>query len=173
MRNGYRLLHKFIHIDKSDADILRNFVLENNECVFNPDNLRLQRILDQNHDILKRIEKAMISRGLLRGRIMGEASVLFSHPGCKRQQLHWDYDPAKISKLRIKPLGILFAFEYGTSMYIHNIGKVILQPGDALVFAGDVVHAGDAYPDTSNVRLHLYLDVPSHVRSKNETYLLR
>ena len=42
----------------------------------------------------------------------------------------------------------------------HGVRMICLEPGDVLVFDGDVVHAGAAYR-APNTRVHVYLDVPS------------
>ena len=44
-----------------------------------------------------------------------------------------------------------------------------LDPGDILVFDGDLEHAGAAYTD-SNIRLHAYLDVSEYTRTPDSTY---
>ena len=68
--------------------------------------------------------------------------------------------------IRKKPLGALLALEEGTKLAVHGIGDVLLQRGDCLVFDGDLVHAGSAYPDAPNTRVHVYLDVPTVERRR-------
>ena len=51
----------------------------------------------------------------------------------------------------------------------HGVRMICLEPGDVLVFDGDVVHAGAAYR-APNTRVHVYLDVPSVKREHDRTY---
>jgi hypothetical protein len=46
--------------------------------------------------------------------------------------------------------------------------RLILQPGDILIFRGDLVHAGAPF-DTFNVSIHVYLDVKGVLRYENDT----
>lgn len=50
--------------------------------------------------------------------------------------------------------------------------QVHLTIGDVLIFRGDAVHAGSAYPTKPNMRLHCYIDSPLLRRPKNKTYIL-
>lgn len=44
----------------------------------------------------------------------------------------------------------------------------MLQPGDMLIFRGDLVLAGASF-DEFNVRIHAYLDAKGVVRHENDT----
>jgi hypothetical protein len=48
---------------------------------------------------------------------------------------------------------------------------LILQAGDAVLFRGDLVHAGSEY-SKANVRLHIYLDSPVVPRDPNRTWII-
>ena len=54
--------------------------------------------------------------------------------------------------------------------YAHS--QLLLNKGDAIVFRGDLVHAGAAF-DRFNARVHVYLDHSSVARNPNETFLVR
>ena len=49
---------------------------------------------------------------------------------------------------------------------------VPLEPGDVLVFEGDVVHAGAQYASL-NTRVHAYLDAPGVERKVNHTWMYK
>lgn len=83
------------------------------------------------------------------------------------------------------PLAVLIALEKRTTLNvwpkaIRNLqgvdnpikSKLIsLNPGDMLIFRGDLVHAGSKYKD-ENVRLHAYLDSPLIDRINNRTFII-
>jgi ectoine hydroxylase-related dioxygenase (phytanoyl-CoA dioxygenase family) len=46
-----------------------------------------------------------------------------------------------------------------------------LQPGDAVLFRGDLVHAGAAYK-SDHLRMHCYLDSAAVKRAANATWLI-
>jgi ectoine hydroxylase-related dioxygenase (phytanoyl-CoA dioxygenase family) len=46
-----------------------------------------------------------------------------------------------------------------------------LNAGDAVLFRGDLVHAGSAY-ERANRRIHVYLDNPAHPREPNRTWII-
>lgn len=110
-------------------------------------------------------------------------SVLQSRPGCAEQRPHTDYDvedPGFQAAMAAgsPPFGVLTALEPGTHLVTYGLRgsatredrqDVCLEPGDVLVFRGDVVHAGAAY-DSDNVRLHAYLDSNMVERRGNSTW---
>lgn len=113
--------------------------------------------------------------------------VLHSLKDCEEQLAHTDYVPSKelLNCPNEKmPLLALIALEAGTSLTIWSGAikynpsspvfsqKVSLNPGDLLIFRGDLVHAGSAYEE-ENVRLHCYLDSPDVPRVKNRTWVVR
>ena len=64
------------------------------------------------------------------------------------------------------------ALEHGARMRVmgeHGVRMICLEPGDVLVFDGDVVHAGAAYR-APNTCVHVYLDMPSVKREHDRTY---
>jgi len=123
--------------------------------------------------------------------------VLTSIEGCKAQLPHCDYEPtAQFANTADEdiPLGCLIALESNTKLlvwpksirlaymnnyirseHIENMGGPIksvdisLNPGDILVFRGDLVHAGAEYTSKNN-RVHLYLDSSVVDRSDNTTW---
>jgi ectoine hydroxylase-related dioxygenase (phytanoyl-CoA dioxygenase family) len=52
-----------------------------------------------------------------------------------------------------------------------SVVHVSLNKGDALLFRGDLVHAGSAYTKP-NVRIHFYLDSPLVKRVANRTWII-
>ena len=48
--------------------------------------------------------------------------------------------------------------------------EVSLHAGEVLLFDADVIHAGAAYTERANTRLHVYLDVAGFVREPNYTW---
>ena len=48
--------------------------------------------------------------------------------------------------------------------------EVLLHAGEVLLFDADVIHAGAAYTERANTRLHVYLDVEGYVRKHNYTW---
>ena len=90
----------------------------------------------------------------------------------RQQPLHYDYNPKQLRGSERKPAGVLLALEHGARMRVmgeHGVRMICLEPGDVLVFDGDVVHAGAAYR-APNTRVHVYLDVPSVKRERDRTY---
>jgi hypothetical protein len=49
--------------------------------------------------------------------------------------------------------------------------RLVLQPGDILIFRPDLVHAGSDY-ENENVCLHVYLDSPEIPRTPNRTFII-
>lgn len=109
---------------------------------------------------------------------VGPALVLHSKPGCQRQAAHCDYEPAA-DLLTCPdddiPLLTVVALEPDTHLdvwpgAIRHVGRKLpittttkihrvqldLGPGDVVVFRGDLPHAGSAYPDRANTRLHFH-----------------
>ncbi len=121
---------------------------------------------------------------------------LISDDGCSQQVAHADYEPtiefARSSDAMV-PLGCLVAISPGTKLvvwpesirlsymsdalrndFISEHGpissqEICLEPGDILIFRGDLIHAGAAY-DKLNVRIHVYLDSPDVSRMPNRTW---
>ena len=60
-----------------------------------------------------------------------------------------------------KPLGVFWAVEEGCRLMVVGPAgesvEVHLEQGEVLLFHGDLVHAGAAYPERDNMRVHLYL----------------
>ena len=124
--------------------------------------------------------KALHKVGELSGRNRSEVNVLDSQPGCKRQKLHWDYDPGLVAALgrkKKKPCSVILALQSGTRLLVRdevadeNVA-VPLAPGDILVFDGDVAHAGEWYA-SRNTRVHMYLDVDGVPREEDFTWFKR
>ena len=80
---------------------------------------------------------------------------------------HTDEPAEKVQALPdpSKPLSILYAVESGTRLRIRPLGGewrvVRLEPGDMLVFRGDVCHHGMGYA-REHVRVHAYVYAPGY-----------
>jgi hypothetical protein len=117
--------------------------------------------------------------------------LLRSLPGCERQLAHTDYIPDEellTCSSEDRPLLCVLALEDKTKLIVwpgsHKIingrGRTMapIQPkilwldaGDAVVFRGDLVHAGAEYT-TENMRLHCYIDSKAVNRHPNRTYII-
>ena len=86
---------------------------------------------------------------------------------------HTDEPVKEVQALPVasKPLSILYAVEPGTRLRIQSLdGKwrvVRLEPGDMLVFRGDVLHHGMGYAQ-EHVRVHAYVYPPKY---KSASYI--
>lgn len=120
-----------------------------------------------------------------RGHVCGEWVALLSEPGCQRQHPHCDYNPDVVRHLRDEhmPLAAVVGVEPGTRLIVwpgcirgrvpgegDEGTTVAIEPGTALLFRGDLVHAGAAY-EHANARLHVYVDHPATQREADRTYL--
>ena len=139
--------------------------------IFNPDELRLQRVVRRNARVAARLTRWAKEQMLVPcGRCVGEVTVLHSRAGCREQPWHTDFDADACARAALKPLGLLWAIEPGTRFLIHPETHIELEMGDVLVFEGGCVHAGAAYPDRANTRVHMYIDSDAVRRQRNMTY---
>lgn len=127
----------------------------------------------------------------LEGRQVGSCVVLLSLPGCEAQAPHCDYvpDAALLAcSAATVPCGFLLALQDRTSLDVwpgsHRVvrgeikrtaahtrrTRLFLSKGDAVMFRGDLIHAGCPYA-SRNLRLHFYLDHESCYRVKDQTWL--
>ncbi len=166
-----RILRGAVQLKQCDLDMLWN---QKNRLrnIFNPDDLRFQCRLRTTHRIVRELEKTLDRSGLLRNRKLTSPVFLFSLPGCAQQQWHTDFNPKDICHLPEdeKPAGAILALQKQTKFVQYPDKVHSLEPGDLLVFSGDVVHAGAAY-SKPNGRIHCYLDSVRVERQKNRTYL--
>ena len=155
---------------KSAVNRFRNIALRGS-ILFNPDNLRRQKSIRKNDILVRKTIQALKQRKIMHNKhYLGGAVVLHSAPGCKQQMWHMDYDPDKIKRRKVKPMGVILALQdhtrFVTPSTVYHMNK-----GDLLSFDGDDVHAGAAYT-RENTRLHMYIDVDDLTRTKNKTWLL-
>ena len=124
---------------------------------------------------------------------VGGVVALRSQPGCQRQAAHCDYIPDDVfldtDDVNV-PLLFMLALEDDTKLDVwpgsHKLVRDIraarrmlpivrktltLQAGDAVLFRGDLVHAGSEY-SKQNTRLHVYLDSPAVPRDPNRTWII-
>ena len=141
------------------------------------DGLRKQARVKKEEKIAKALLQSLRAAGELDGRTASELNTIFSAPRCSQQERHWDFDPDACQRARRKPCSVIAALEDGARLVVYDELKgkderVVLQPGDVLVFDGDVAHAGAAYRKR-NVRLHVYLDVSDVKRGRDVTWFSR
>jgi hypothetical protein len=104
--------------------------------------------------------------------------VIQSEAGCREQPAHTDYEPQPQLDNEYVPLALFLALMPNTRLHVwpglttNSLKHTIeLQSGDAILFRGDLVHAGAAY-DTKNLRMHCYLDSQFSKRTANSTWLV-
>lgn len=102
--------------------------------------------------------------------------ALRSNNNCTKQVEHCDSaNVGTFDRANVFPMACVVAIGPGTKMYVRSrISNdetcIHLDEGDILLFRGDVKHSGAEYK-TQNVRLHAYIDLLSHKRKRNTTYL--
>ena len=120
----------------------------------------------------------LAEKGELSHRYPVEWRALHSLPGCKKQRLHFDYNPDEVRNLGLlgcqKPCSVIAALQDGTQLRVWDrVARkevpVVMYAGDVLVFDGDVVHAGAEY-SVANTRVHVYLDVVELKRDSDYTW---
>jgi len=131
--------------------------------------------LDSEHSLVKAMQTALKNDGALsRGRAFGQAQTLHSEKDCTMQGWHADYDPKKVAGVPKKPQSAVLALEPNTFFWVAGRDgmaiKIVMRPGDILVFDGDLVHAGAQY-SKPNTRIHAYLTVDGLV-AENSTWLV-
>ena len=131
---------------------------------------------------MQQLTEALSKDGALNNyRTLGKSVALHSDAGCVVQDWHVDFNPlckrvkgqdrecVRDLKSSEMPLGVFWAVEQGCKIMLVGPGgesvELRLELGDVLIFEGDLVHAGAAYPDGANMRVHVYLyasrvDVP-------------
>ena len=169
---GWRVYRRAVRVSTRDVRAVEE-IARKGEPIFNGgDRLRRQASLPASGAVAQQLLLALQKRGELRGRELRDAVAIHSAAGCGQQPLHHDYNPEALRGQARKPAGALLALEHGARMRVmgeHGVRMICLEPGDALVFDGDVVHAGAAYR-APNTRVHVYLDVPSVKREHDRTY---
>jgi hypothetical protein len=124
---------------------------------------------------IDRLRVAMQHAALLDGRYMREPVGIHSQPGQLQQQWHTDYDPATVRSLRGQnaplPASAMMSLQPSTKLILLDPPTSInIDCGWAVVFDGDVVHAGGGYAH-ANTRVHAYIDVRGATRAPNTVYV--
>lgn len=123
--------------------------------------------------------------------------VLRSDPGCADQRSHTDYTKQDLLRRKRQrrdllvndmrmPLasvvavmpntffdvwpGAIDCFGQGNGRVFSHL-RLVLNPGDLLIFRGDLVHGGAAF-DTFNIRIHTYMDLETVRRTKDTTFYM-
>lgn len=127
-------------------------------------------------------------------RVPTDMVYLLSERGCGDQPAHSDWDPNAFRDAPPTDDGLFGGFPVGAIIAIQDktyfnvwpgylsstIGSdedpfafqhecVCLDAGDLLLFRADLVHSGAAF-QTTNVRIHVFLDVPNLKRMNDATY---
>ena len=197
-RDGYCIYRGEFPLSEAEIDMLKRqaMVEENVELLFNNallgddenDELRKQipfsAFMDVAAELFERIH-AKLGR-MFNKHYAQDMNLLRSDPECKAQLPHADVTRLALEMSRddCMPLGCVIATMPNTPFIVWEgaircfdppaderlfYPKVLLlQPGDMLIFRGDLVHAGAAF-DKFNVRIHAYLDVKGVVRNANDT----
>ena len=92
-------------------------------------------------------------------------------PACGNQNAHFDEDPDEFNAYMARhrpadaPCSVLVALMPDTRLPLRGLDgvwrEVLLQPGEILVFQGNVKHYGPGYA-TDNYRIHAYLYPPDY-----------
>jgi len=152
------------------------------------DHLRTQARLrpKKNADIAAFCSSVSGAVPFLGRRACREWVVIRSEAGCQRQHRHRDFDPAAVCGLADDdiPLAVIVGLDSDAKLVVwptcirgktpaaDDPGTIItFGTGDVVVFRGDLVHAGAAYPEKCNVRVHSYVDAPGVKRKNDRTYL--
>jgi len=99
-------------------------------------------------------------------------SVLYSEKGCCFQDPHYDYHPT-LNPLVTECFAAILFLEDGGKLVVQHGSKLIDQQfnqGDLIIFRGDLAHAGSAYMESDNTRLHYYFDHIDYTREQDATY---
>lgn len=165
----FRIVRKCVEV--THEDILRmQACLRRGRSIFNPDEKRLQAAVRKSDPLCAKIAQRLRRLRLLKTRRVSSVVALHSKVGCQRQNWHYDYDPDALRGRRVKPLGMILALEDGTKFETLK-GTQYLSRGDILLFDGDLIHAGAAYDEAPNTRVHAYIDTKDVKRAPNRTYL--
>lgn len=174
--DGYVLLSQAVFVSRTDVHVAREWVGEHGKAIFNgaDHGQRLQAFLPP--ALLERVRRQVVAsvQHLLTPGVHSctEWVVLLSKKNCQRQPQHTDYPKKTINTLppTHRPQALMVALEDGTRLGVANGEDLQLNRGDVLLFDATFVHAGAAYPDAENVRLHAYVDSTAWQRRPNTTY---
>ena len=101
-------------------------------------------------------------------------TALDRQPGDQGEHMDEPFEQVSQMKDVDKPLSTIYALEHGTRLRIRPFGGdwtiVHLEPGDLLVFRGDVCHHGMGYAK-QNVRVHAYVYPPRYAGFKRPSGL--
>ena len=112
-----------------------------------------------------------------------EDCILIADKGCRRQKVHYDFNPKKVQKLigncqyNGVPLSVLCSFTpTGSSLRIADgfgcIKEVHLNCGDMIIFTGDLLHGGAAYNEF-NLRGFFHVHHPTLLPFDPDTVFLQ
>lgn len=180
-REGFQIFRACFPVSLSEVDMLREHsMIQIYEELFNNagkenDKLRRQIFFKTAADFHNRLNAKL--GAMFKRHSPKDMVILRSDPGCSPQRVHPDYMEEALSASNARndcmPLGCVLALMENTLFdvwpgAIHCSeappeGRTfkhsqLIQPGDFLVFRGDLVHAGAAFKEF-NIRIHAFLDV--------------
>jgi hypothetical protein len=190
--NGYLILPQFLN-PKNLLKTLEPY-RKKTQYIFNgEENDHKRRQIDVNvYDVMEFRNELLTLPFLTSSHCVDYFVLLRSLPGCTRQLAHSDYIPDEellTCSPEERPLLCVLALEENTKLVVwpgshklfHGRGRTMapiepkvvwLAAGDAIVFRGDLIHAGAEY-DTENIRLHCYIDSKAVNRYPNRTYIIQ
>ena len=98
------------------------------------DGNRVQLKVTKDEDISLAFLEGLFEKGEMKGRTCDEVNILHSKPKCKSQELHWDYDPAKIECLprgSAKPASAILAMQDGARLMVFDETTQLVVPARA------------------------------------------
>jgi hypothetical protein len=185
---GFFIVRKAVHILENEQAYIRTI---RTHRIFNGEHMndkkRSQAFLDPRKISSLLLQISALVSVVCPRLVVREPVLLHSKAGCERQAAHMDYIPSTVAGLEDMemPCSILVSLETdGTTLAVwpgthrpsaHRVLErtISLQMGDVLIFRGDLIHAGSAYPERSNVRIHAYLDNPTVSRDHNRTFRIQ
>jgi hypothetical protein len=189
-RDGYAVLHNWITIPERELTAFQKRAADADPIFNGPgrnDRRRRQLTLKPRDGTwLATIRHRLAAEFGSTGHTPAGFVLLASDPGCARQAAHQDYvpdDALLATPDDSMPLLFLLALEPDTALDVwpgsHRATERIerttlrLGPGDAVLFRGDLIHAGSAYETAPNCRIHVYLDHLAVPRAPNRTWIVR
>ena len=187
LQNKFHITDELIATIEAQSDHTAA-IFNHNENTAHNDFRRRQTPLRKNRKCIINFLAEMrdLSYNINKNLTMTDPVIIKSLAGCQSQSPHSDYIPDQLASLNDEqmPLSLLVAIQDGTKLLVwakairlatlkHKVMRktVNMNKGDAVIFRGDLVHAGADY-SSLNIRIHAYLDSPMVDRTKNTTWTI-